>query len=466
MISLLFYILIMIPLVFLRNFWIHFFIYSLLFLIFISKIRINFIFNNISYFIGLDLLRFLMILLRIWICLLIILARKKLYLKNINKNYFLLVNLIILIVLYIVFCSINLFIFYVFFEFRLIPVLLMIIGWGYQPERIQAGVYLIFYTLLASLPIIISIFYIYNNLRTLDFYFLKNLNLERIYLYIFINLVFFIKIPIYLVHLWLPKAHVEAPIAGSIILAGVILKLGGYGLIRFMILFIKIGININMYIIILRLLGGFYISLICLNQRDLKALIAYSSVSHISLVLGGILSFNIWGICGALVIIIAHGLCSSGLFCLSNIYYERLRTRRIYLNKGILNLIPRLSLWWFLLCSSNIAAPPSINLLGEIILINRLVSWNFYLIIFLSLISFFRAAYSLYLYSYTQHGFIYSGIYCSILGFLNEYKLLFLHWVPLNILILKGEFLFYIFYLNSLIKILVCGTKDIFIYFK
>lgn len=137
---------------------------------------------------------------------------------------------------------------------------------------------------------------------------------------------------------------------------------------------------------------------------------------------------------------LAHGLCSSGLFCLANINYERVGRRRLYLNKGFLNLIPSLSLWWFLLCSSNMAAPPSLNLLGEIILINRLVGYRVLRMIFLSLISFFRAAYSLFLYSFSQHGSFYSGLYSLYQVVYREYLLLFLHWVPLNVLILKGEY--------------------------
>nr|YP_010714894.1 NADH dehydrogenase subunit 4 [Callimerus chinensis]WDE20708.1 NADH dehydrogenase subunit 4 [Callimerus chinensis] len=443
--SILFSMIFMIPLVFYVNFWFHFFMFSLLTFIFMSKISMNFMFLNLSFMMGSDLLSFLMILLSFWICMLMILASKKIYLLNINSNYFLMVNLILMIVLYLVFSSMNLFIFYLFFEFSLIPVLLMIMGWGYQPERIQAGVYLMFYTLFASLPMMISIFYLYKMSNSLDFYFIKKMEINNMILYLFMNFVFFIKMPMYLVHLWLPKAHVEAPIAGSMILAGVMLKLGGYGLIRLMILFMKIGLIVNIYFIVLSLMGGFFISLICLNQSDLKSLIAYSSVAHMSLVLSGILTFNYWGMCGALVMMIAHGLCSSGLFCLSNILYERLGSRSIYLNKGMMNIVPSMSLWWFLLCSSNMAAPPSMNLMGEIMLINSLVSWNLYLMIFLSLMSFFSAAYSLYLYSYTQHGKFYSGLYCSMMNYLSEYKLLFLHWFPLNILVLKGEMLFYMF---------------------
>nr|WIL79831.1 NADH dehydrogenase subunit 4 [Clerus klapperichi] len=439
----LFMMLFMIPLIFIMNYWMMLFLFSLLTLIFMMKVSMNFMFINISNILGYDLLSFLLILLSFWICMLMILASSKLYKNNINSEYFLFVNMILTIILYLVFSSMNLFIFYLFFEFSLIPVLLMIMGWGYQPERIQAGVYLMFYTLFASLPMMISIFYLYNKSLSLEFFYIQKYSFDSIIFYLFMNFVFFIKMPMYLVHLWLPKAHVEAPIAGSMILAGIMLKLGGYGLIRLMYMFMKIGMIINIYFIILSLMGGFFISLICLNQSDLKALVAYSSVSHMALVMSGILTFSYWGVCGSVVMMIAHGLCSSGLFCLCNIVYERTESRSVYLNKGLMNLVPSMSLWWFLLCSSNMAAPPSMNLMGEIMLINSLVFWSPYLMLFLSLISFFSAAYSLYLYSYTQHGKFYSGIYCKLMMTQNEFKLLFLHWFPLNLLILKGEMLFF-----------------------
>lgn len=205
------------------------------------------------------------------------------------------------------------------------------------------------------------------------------------------------------------------------------LKLGGYGIMRLIIIFVALGIKINLFFVSLRLLGGFYISLVCLRQRDIKSLIAYSSVSHIGLVLAGIITLNYWGLRGSLAIMVAHGLCSSGLFCLANISYERLMRRSLYINKGIINLIPSLSLVWFLLVSSNMAAPPSLNLLGEVMLINRILSFRELNIFFLILISFFRAVYSLFLYSFSQHGIIYSGCYSFFSCSVREYLLLILH---------------------------------------
>nr|YP_001974574.1 NADH dehydrogenase subunit 4 [Rhagophthalmus ohbai]BAF52867.1 NADH dehydrogenase subunit 4 [Rhagophthalmus ohbai] len=431
MMKFIFFMFFMIPLCLKNLYWILQSIFFLLFFMVFSCFSMTWFYLDISYFMGWDFLSFFMVLLSIWICSLMIMASEKIKFNDYYENFFLLNIIFLIISLFFTFCSMNLFIFYLFFEVSLIPTLILILGWGYQPERMQAGMYMFFYTLFASLPMMISLFYVNLTVYTLDFFFF---DYGSFFLYICMSMVFMVKIPMFLVHLWLPKAHVEAPVSGSMILAGVMLKLGGYGYMRMLILFISTGVKFNYLIISLSLFGGLIISMMCLRQTDIKSLIAYSSVSHMSLVLSGVLTMNSWGYLGCLMMMISHGLCSSGLFCLANISYDRTFSRSLFLNKGLINIMPVFSLWWFLFCSSNMAAPPSLNLLGEIMLINSLISWDSFLMIFLMFISFFTAAYSLYLYSYSQHGKYNNGIYYFSSGYVREYLLLMLHWLPLNIL--------------------------------
>nr|YP_010932205.1 NADH dehydrogenase subunit 4 [Fentonia ocypete]WKR35978.1 NADH dehydrogenase subunit 4 [Fentonia ocypete] len=397
-------------------------------------------FSNLSYMMSMDIMSYGLILLSVWIIILMIMASENLYKENYYVNFFLFNIIFLLIMLYLTFTVMNLFMFYLFFEGSLIPTLLLIIGWGYQPERIQAGMYLLFYTLFVSLPLLIGIFYIFNEMNCMIMYFLKFFNLNLYLLYFSMVMAFLVKMPMYFVHLWLPKAHVEAPVSGSMILAGIMLKLGGYGLLRVMIFLQQVNMKLNYLWIVISLLGGFYISLKCFCQVDIKSLIAYSSVAHMSIVISGIMVMNYWGYIGSYVLMIGHGLCSSGMFCLANISYERLHSRSLYINKGMMSFMPSMSLWWFLLLSSNMAAPPSLNLMGEISLINSLLSWSWFSMIMLMLISFFSAGYSLYLYSFIQHGKYYSGIYSYYTGVSREYLMLMLHWLPLNIMILKVDY--------------------------
>lgn len=423
----------MIPLF--NRFWL---IQSLVFILYFLILISNYIndFCLLGYYLGTDLISLGFIILTIWIRSLIIIASQRIYINNNYKNGFILIIIFLIIFLILSFSVINFFIFYIFFESTLIPTLILIFGWGYQPERLYSGYYILFYTLIASLPLFLSIFYLYKLNGTIMFI-IKIDNNYSFYIYLSLIIAFLVKLPIFILHFWLPKAHVEAPVSGSIVLAGILLKLGGYGLLRVIIIVPQYFILYNYVWIVICLYGGLCIRIICLLQRDVKSLIAYSSVAHMSLVIIGLITISSWGCSGSFILILGHGLCSSGLFCLSNIIYERLIRRSFFISKGIMSFIPSISLIWFFFCSSNIASPPSINLLGEIIIINRLVSWCSFRIFFLISISFLSACYRFYLFSYRQHGNFYSGLYSFSYGYVREYLLLILHWLPLNLFVLK-----------------------------
>lgn len=417
---------------------------GLLFMRFIAGVRCcyDYSIHEVGFILGIDYISYIIIYLRLWIMSLVIISRQKI--KSLGNFYsrFIVVNLLLLLSLVVTFSSIDYLLFYIRFEIRLIPTLILILGWGYQPERIQAGIYILFYTLAFSLPLLGSLLLLFFNNGRLTIVLGEGgsyLTYERVIWYFCRVWAFLVKLPIYIFHLWLPKAHVEAPVAGSMILAGVLLKLGGYGLIRVLVIFQSVRGGYCWLWIRLGLVGGSYIRFICLRQIDMKSLIAYSSVAHISLVLCGLINLSIWGLRGGVVVIVGHGLCSSGLFCLANIVYERINRRRLLIRKGLLSFIPSIGLWWFLLSIRNIARPPSLNLLGEIRLIIRVVRWSKVRIIGLSLLSFFRAAYTLYIYRLSQHGLFYNCLFSCCSGKVREYLVLFLHWFPLNVLILNSS---------------------------
>nr|WOA00246.1 NADH dehydrogenase subunit 4 [Phascolosoma sp. f LL-2023] len=419
--------------------------YTFLLMILITKgfsPMMSTLYINTTFF--LDTLAWALILLTLWITILSILASQYIYLTP-AKNLFLILSFTLVFSLTLCFLAQNMILFYIFFEVALVPTLLLILTWGYQPERLQAGMYMMLYTISASLPLLVSILLLkssngHTNFLLITAPLILSPPLMKIWS-LQLTLAFFVKLPLYVVHLWLPKAHVEAPVAGSMILAGILLKLGVYGLLRFASLFPHILSALSHFILPLALIGATITSLICLRQTDFKALIAYSSVGHMGLVAGGLVSNFNWGWQGALAMSIAHGLCSSALFALANMLYTTTQTRSLFLIKGLQTFFPVMTLWWFLFSICNMAAPPSLNLLSEILLMTSVIALSYSMILPLMMISFLSATYSLFLYISTQHGSPSKQMNSLIMMTPNNYLVLKLHLAPLLLTMLTPAIL-------------------------
>lgn len=286
-----------------------------------------------------------------------------------NIKSYLVIMLLLESLLLGVFLSLDMLLFYIFFESTLPPLFLLIGLYG-SSNKVRASYYIFLYTLWGSLFLLLSILTIYSIMGTVDYDVLFKANFDyftQIFLFIGIFISFAVKTPVIFLNNWLLKAHVESPLSGSIILAAIVLKLSLYGIFKLILPILnKASLNYTFIIYTIGVISIIYASFSTLRTIDIKELIAYSSVSHAAVYLIGAFSNTIQGIEGAIVLGLAHGFVSSGLFiCVGGILYERSHTRIIYFYRGIAQIMPVFSILFFILCLGNCGAPLTLNFVGE-----------------------------------------------------------------------------------------------------
>lgn len=299
---------------------------------------------------------------------------------DIHTKIFLICIISIELLLLLVFLVMDLLWFYIFFETVLIPIFLIIGIWGSRTRKIKAAYYFFIYTLVGSLIILTGIIYIYSAVGTTIYFSLFNYHFtftEEKWLWLSFFISFAIKVPIFPFHIWLPEAHVEAPTTGSVILAGILLKLGVYGFVRYSIcLFPKASIYFAPFVSTLGLVGILYASFIAVRQKDLKKIVAYTSIAHINLVVIGIFSFTAPGLHGCLIQSLSHGLVSAALFLLIGILYNRHRSRLYLHYTGLAHIIPLFSFFFLFFTFANIGLPGTSSFIGEFLLLTGILKKN------------------------------------------------------------------------------------------
>nr|AAP74582.1 NADH dehydrogenase subunit 4 [Ruditapes philippinarum] len=305
--------------------------------------------------------------------------------------------------------------FFFFFEFSLVPTFFLILKWGYQPERLQAAVFMLLYTVGSSLPLLMSLVYFWSYIKSDNMLLSKMVggwkDFNMNWPWLIMSLSFLVKLPVYGAHAWLPKAHVEAPLSGSMLLAGVLLKFGGYGLIRLMWFSEVTNSTIVLFVLVFSLWGGVLSSGVCSCQSDLKSLIAYSSIGHMALSLSVLLSFYSVGKMACVCVLYSHGICSPILFSLAANSYEFCQSRSIMLSKGISRIFPVISGVWFFFCILNMGFPPSLNFFSEVYSVGGLLSLQWLLGLMGGLMCLMTGAYCLILYSLVNHGVVSSMVF-------------------------------------------------------
>nr|YP_665717.1 NADH dehydrogenase subunit 4 [Mesostigma viride]AAL36756.1 NADH dehydrogenase subunit 4 [Mesostigma viride] len=307
-----------------------------------------------------------------------------------------------------VFCLLDLLLFYIFFESVLIPMFLIIGVWGSRERKIRAAYQFFIYTLFGSVFMLLGILFLHFEIGTTDFLVLQTTEIsEKVQLICWLAFFasFAVKVPMVPVHIWLPEAHVEAPTAGSVLLAGILLKLGTYGLLRFSItLFPMASIYFTPLVYTMSVIAILYTSLTTLRQIDLKKIIAYSSVAHMNFVTIGLFSQNVQGIEGSIFLMLSHGLVSSALFLCVGVLYERHKTRLLKYYGGSVHTMPLFAIFFLIFTLAGLSFPGTSSFVGEFLILVGAFQNNISTAILASIGMVLGAAYSIWLYNRVVFG--------------------------------------------------------------